>query len=133
MTTPPPSKRLAAWRLQAGLSLKEAGQLFGVAAPNVLAYETGEKRPGKGARRELVEAHTGIPADDWATPEELELSARAARAQARADTERPTPTPPTPRTGRKPARARSPGPQKARAATTPKRRPAPKAQERKAA
>lgn len=111
MTTETPGRRLAAWRKERGLSLKEAGELFGVAAPNVLAYENDTKRPSAGARRELLEAHTGIPADAWASPAERKLAARARAARADA----PDLTDPPPSRRRRPdaapkTRAPSPAP-----------------------
>lgn len=123
MTSEPPSERLAAWRAGRGFSLKEAGKLFGVAAPTVLAYEKGEKRPSRGARRNLVEAVTGIPSEDWATAEERALEARARAAQADVPQPPAPTTPPTPTRTRKPRaskRTQLPGPVKAR---TPKRAP----------
>ncbi len=126
-THPTPEKALKAWRSQQRLSLKKAGAAVGVSAPTWLDWERGKKRPGKGPRRDLVEAVTGIPADAWATPADRALDARLKAAQA--DPSPPRPTSRTPRTKkgpsqaakpsrRKPARSRSaksPGPKKARA------------------
>lgn len=110
MNTETPGKRLSAWRAGRGLSLKKAGKLFGVSAPTVLSYESNTKRP-RGARRNLIEAVTGIPADAWATPAERALDARARAAQG--DPPREPSPPPSARAKKAAAPARKPGPQKA--------------------
>lgn len=114
-----PNERLRVWRCGEGLSLAQAGEKVGVSAPTFHDYEKGKKRPGRGARRDLVEAVTGIPADDWATPEERALDARARAAQSDAD--RPPTSPPrAKKASAKRSRAPRPGPVKARTKRAPK-------------
>lgn len=92
-----PNERLRAWRTAKEMSLAAAGQLFGVSAVNVRAWELGQKRPAA-HRREMITALTGIPPEDWCTAAELEEVERA----------RATVGPPVRTRSRKPGATREP-------------------------
>lgn len=115
----PPHEELKAWRNSLGLTLKDAGELFGVSAVNFRAWEVGEKRPAAGPRREAIELRTGIPANAWETEKERVMVATAREATRAPSTPPPPSAPPKkrPRAVAKKAAAK-PGVQR----TTPKKR-----------